>query len=74
MQYLFTYKAYITIAFYFLLSYLFVNKNNFKSKNSDIDLCEKDEVYIDIKPKTQECLTESNEIHWGQFEDIEKFI
>ena len=74
MQYLFTYKTYITIAFYFLLTYLFISKNNFKSKNSDIDLCQKDEVYIDIKPKTQECLTESNEIHWGQFEDIEKFI
>lgn len=73
MQYLFTYKAYIAIAFYFLLSYLFVNKNNLQSKSA-IDLYENDEVYIDIKTKTQECITESNEIHWGQFEDIENFI
>ena len=73
IQHLFTYKAYITIAFYFLLSYLFVNKNNLQSK-SDIDLYEMDEVYIDIKTKTQECITESNEILWGQFEDIENFI
>lgn len=67
------YKAYFTFAFYFLLSYIIIYNNNdiiFKHKKSDseLNIDKPDHIGIDIS-KSKNTF---DDLHWGQFEDIEK--
>lgn len=69
------YKNYITFALYFLLSYIIIFDNdniNLKHKNSDAEIKDNNNnIAVNIKSDSLSN-QDTDDIHWGQFEDIEK--
>ena len=69
------YKTYFTFAFYSLIGYIIIYNNNdiiFKHKKSDneLNIDKPDHIGIDIDISKSK--NTFDELHWGQFEDIEK--
>ena len=73
---MYVYKNYITIALYFLLSYIIIFDNdniNLKHKNSDAEIKDNNNnIALNIKSNSLSN-QDTDDIHWGQFEDIEKY-
>ena len=76
IQTMYVYKNYITIALYFLLSYIIIFDNdniNLKHKNSDAEIKDNNNnIALNIKSNSLSN-QDTDDIHWGQFEDIEKY-